>query len=95
MANLGPASQGSTIPAAANASPNQGFQVGASALALVGIWGATPVAQSSPAGLVATATAGSTTSVFVNTTFTGGIGSTAYTCADIIAALKQIGILKA
>lgn len=76
---------------------SDGFQHGVvlGAAEKLGFFGATPVAQSSPAGLVATATAGSTTSVFVNTTFVGGIGATAYTCADIVAALKQIGILKA
>ena len=37
--------------------------------------------------------AGSTTTVFVNTTFDGSIGSTAFTVGDIVAALKKVGIL--
>lgn len=61
----------------------------------LGFYGTAPIVQSTPATLVATSAAGSTTSVFVNTTFTGGIGSTAYTCADIVAALKGLGLLKA
>ena len=41
-----------------------------------------------------TVTAGSTTSVFTNTSFDGGSGSSAYTIGDIVAALKTYGVLK-
>jgi len=71
-----------------------GVQVGASASSLVGFFGATPVVQpASPSGNVHTPTPGATTSVFVNTTFDGSIGSTAYTIGDIVIALKNLGIL--
>ena len=60
----------------------------------LGLVGVTPVAQpASPTGNVHTPTAGSTTNVFVNTTFDGSIGSTAYTIGDIVIALKNLGIL--
>jgi len=75
-------------------SQGDGVQVGASASSLVGFFGATPIVQpASPSGNVHTPTAGSTTSVFVNTTFDGSIGSTAYTVGDIVIALKNLGIL--
>ena len=71
-----------------------GTQLGQSASDLVGFWGATPVAQpASPTGNTHTPAAGSTTAVFVNTTFDGSTGSTAYTIGDIVKALKSIGVL--
>lgn len=73
---------------------SQGTLLGNSATDLVGFWGATPIAQpGSPAGNVHTVTAGSTTAVYVNTTFDGTIGSTAYTIGDIVIALKNAGLL--
>jgi len=60
----------------------------------IGFFGATPVVQpASPAGNVHTPTAGSTTAVFVNTTFDGSIGSTAYTIGDLVVALKHLGLI--
>lgn len=71
-----------------------GTQLGQSTSDLVGFWGANPVAQpASPSGNTHTVAAGSVTSVFVNTTFDGSTGSTAYTIGDIVKALKSIGIL--
>lgn len=73
---------------------SDGHQVGSSALAYIGFWGATPIQQpGSPAGNVHTVTAGSTTGVFVNSSFDGSIGSSAYTIGDIVIALKNAGIL--
>ena len=46
------------------------------------------------AGNVHTVAAGSVTGVFVNTTFDGSLGSTAYTVGDIVNALKTIGAIK-
>ncbi len=70
------------------------YMVGLSSADLVGFYGATAIAQpGSPSGNTHTPTAGSTTSVFVNTTFDGSIGSTAYTVGDIVVALKNLGIL--
>jgi ABC-type sulfate transport system permease subunit len=73
-----------------------GFQHGVvlGAAEKLGFYGATPVVQATPTNLTATAAAGSTTSVFVNTTFNGGSG-TAYTVGDVVAILKSIGLLKA
>lgn len=45
-------------------------------------------------GNVHTVTAGSTTTVFVNTSFDGSVGSTAYTVGDLVAILKGFGFLK-
>lgn len=73
---------------------SQGTQLGAAATDPIGFFGKTPAAQSTPAGNTHTVAAGSVTSVFVNTTFDGSIGSTAYTVGDIVAALKTLGLLK-
>ena len=62
--------------------------------AKLGVFGATPVAQATPAGNTTTVTAGSTTAVYTNTSFSGGVGSTAFTVGDIVAVLKGLGILK-
>lgn len=71
-----------------------GTQLGQSASDLVGFWGATPVVQpASPSGNTHTPAAGSVTGVFVNTTFDGSTGTTAYTVGDIVKALKSIGVL--
>lgn len=60
----------------------------------IGFFGATPVVQpASPSGSTHTVTAGSTTAVYVNTSFDGGIGSTAYTFGDVVAALKNLGLI--
>lgn len=60
----------------------------------IAFFGATPVVQpASPTGNVHTPTAGTTTSVFVNTTFDGSIGTTAYTIGDLVIALKNLGLI--
>jgi hypothetical protein len=73
---------------------SQGTQLGTAATDKVGFFGQTPAAQPSTTGNTHTVEAGATTSVFINTTFDGSIGTTAYTVGDIIAALKTLGILK-
>lgn len=73
---------------------SQGTQLGYSPTDLIGFYGAAPIAQSTPAASTTTVTAGSTTAVYVNTSFSGGTGSTAYTVGDIVAALKGLGLLK-
>lgn len=70
-----------------------GYALGRSPTDLVGCYGATPVVQPAGTGNVHTVAAGSTTSVFTNTTFDGSIGATAYTVGDIVKALKQLGLL--
>jgi hypothetical protein len=80
------------VPSAAVAGDGQ--YVGKSPASLIGFWGAVPAAQpGSPAGNVHTVTAGSTTAVYVNTSFDGGVGSSAYTIGDIVAALKAAGLI--
>jgi hypothetical protein len=56
-------------------------------------FGATAVGQQSPSGNTSTPNPGSSTPVLVDTTFDGGVGSTAYTIGDIVAALKKYGLL--
>lgn len=73
---------------------SDGYDLGQSAADFVGFFGAPPVVQPTPATNVHTVAAGSTTAVFVNTTFDGTIGSTAYTLGDIVAALKTLGLIK-
>lgn len=74
--------------------PSDGHSIGMAASALIGFYGATPVIQpASPTANVHTVAAGSVTGVFVNTTFDGSIGSTAYTVGDIVIALKNLGLL--
>lgn len=71
-----------------------GLLVGVAASTPVGFFGTTPVVQpASPAANVHTVAAGSVTSVFVNTTFDGSIGSTAYTVGDLVVALKNLGLI--
>lgn len=101
MSNPGPNVQttvnlnqaGSPInPSASGA--GDGDVLGKSASHKVGLWGATPVIQQAlPAGNTATTAAGAGAAVKVDTSFTGGIGTTAYTVGDIVAALKTIGAL--
>jgi len=62
---------------------------------LVGLFGVTPVAQPTSialgtTGFVANASANA---VFAESTFTGGVGATAYTISDIVRAMKLLGAI--
>jgi hypothetical protein len=71
-----------------------GTEMGSAATSLQGFFGATPVVQpANPAGNTHTVTAGSTTAVYVNTSFDGGTGTTAYTIGDLVLILKTLGLI--
>lgn len=94
MSNPGPAVTSTPLTIRENVPQSDGNQFGQTALELIGFWGATPIAQPSPAANVHTVAAGSVTAVFVNTSFDGSVGATAYTIGDIVAVLKAAGLLK-
>jgi hypothetical protein len=73
-----------------------GTKIGTATTQKLGFFNAAPVVQPvGGGGSVATGAAGSTTTVFLNTTFVSGTGASAYTIADIVGALKAVGLLAA
>lgn len=71
-----------------------GTKIGVSALAKLGLWGATPVVQPSSTGETAGfASVIGGVAVDSNDTFTGNVGTKAYTISDIVKHLKAVGIL--
>jgi uncharacterized protein (DUF2237 family) len=88
----------STIAAATRQLSDQnslGTVLGASATDNIGFYGLSQgVPQATPAGNTHTVAAGSTTNVFTNTTFDGGVGTTAYTIGDLVAILKGLNLIK-
>lgn len=60
-------------------------------------YGVTPVVQPAQptAPSVATGSVGSGTAAYLNTTYTGGTGTSAYSTSDIVTALKALGLLAA
>lgn len=70
-----------------------GTHIGTGATQKMGFWGAAPVAQPNPGGNTNYTDAGATVMHSAGTS-TGGLGSTAYTFADIVRGLKQAGIFK-
>lgn len=71
-----------------------GTQIGTAPDQKLGVFGATPVAQHSSTGETNGFTAGAGVAAKVDSTHTGSIGTKAYTVSDIVAALKELGILK-
>jgi hypothetical protein len=69
-----------------------GTKIGTATTQKLSIYGKTPVVQPAANTDTTTGAAGSVTSVFLNTTFTGG-GTAAYTVGGVVAALKAVGIL--
>ena len=78
--NQDPLGAGSGAGAMQNASPQA-------------LFGGTPVARPSTAGQTAGFATGVATPVLSDSTFTGGIGSTAYTIGDIVRHLKTINAI--
>ena len=59
----------------------------------MGFFRASPVGQPSSTGEVSGVTAGSGTTLNDDSTFTGGVGTSAYTVSDIVRHLKNLGLL--
>jgi hypothetical protein len=62
---------------------------GSGSVAQIGFLGASPVARQTAHGVTVNTRGVGTTWLIDNTT-TGGVGSTAYTIQDIVAALKKV-----
>ncbi len=69
-----------------------GTKIGTATTQKLGFYNATPVVQVVANSDVSTGAAGGTTTVFLNTTFTGG-GTAQYTLGGVVAALKAYGLL--
>lgn len=60
----------------------------------VGFFGADPVAQQTASGAHTTTAPGTTTDpMYADTKFDGGVGTTGYTVGDVVAALKNLGLI--
>lgn len=70
-----------------------GTKIGTATSQKIGFFNATPVVQQSGAGETTGFTGGSGTTARDDSTFTGNVGSTAYTISDIVKALKNLGLL--
>jgi hypothetical protein len=72
-----------------------GTKIGTATTQKLGLYNATPVVQHSTTGQTAGFTAGAGTGVRDDSTFTGGVGTTAYTIGDVVKALKNLGVMAA
>ena len=70
-----------------------GTKIGTATGQKLGFFNATPVVQRSTTGTTTGFTAGAGTAVLSDSTFTGSVGSTAYTIGDVVRALKELGFL--
>ena len=68
-------------------------QVDLASVGTLGAFGATPVPQQVSAGTTTGHTPVGGTTVSVPDTFTGGLGTSAYTIGDVVLALKKLGFL--
>ena len=75
-------------------STTTGTKIGTATNQLLGFYNKTPITQPSSTGVTTNGfTTGSVSNVHANSTFTGGIGTTAYTISDVVAHLKSLGLL--
>lgn len=73
---------------------SNGTRIGTSTTQKIGFWNATPVVRPSSSGETAGfASVIGGTAVDSNDTFTGNVGTTAYTISDIVKHLKNIGLI--
>jgi hypothetical protein len=70
-----------------------GTKIGTGSSQKLSFWNATPIAQPSSTGESTGFTAGAGTTVTHLSTFTGNVGSTAYTISDIVKHLKNEGLI--
>jgi hypothetical protein len=76
-------------------STTTGTKIGTATNQLLGFYNQTPIARPSSTGLGTTGFVGGggANTVHAQSTFTGGIGTNAYTISDIVAHLKSLGLL--
>ena len=60
----------------------------------IGFFAVDPVVQPDNSGNSSLTDSGSGSNILVDTTFTGGLGTTKYTVGQIVSALKKLGIIK-
>ncbi len=70
-----------------------GSKIGTATTQKLGFWNVAPVVQWSTTGTATGFSAVSGTPVLASSTFTGNVGSTAYTLGDVVGALKTCGIM--
>lgn len=70
-----------------------GSKIGTATTQKIGFFNATPVVQPAANTDTTTGAAGSSTAVYLNTTFTGAGGTAAYTLGGVVTALKALGLL--
>ena len=70
-----------------------GSKIGTATTQKLGFWNATPIVQPSSTGQNSGFTTGVGTHVHEVSTFTGGIGDTAYRISDIVRHLKSLGLI--
>jgi hypothetical protein len=70
-----------------------GTKIGTATGQKLAFYNATPVVQQAGTGETTGVSSGSGTNIHANATFTGNVGSTAYTISDVVKALKNLGLL--
>jgi hypothetical protein len=75
-------------------STTTGTKIGTATNQLLGFYNQTPIVQPSTTGVTTNGfTQGNGNNIHPNSTFTGGIGTNAYTISDIVAHLKSLGLI--